>query len=71
MDECKNKSIVLYQGIISKDRPLSNIARALAEINDGNVIFWIMGKGDEQVVDEARVFIKTPYILVMSRARNI
>ena len=62
MDECKNKSIVLYQGIISKDRPLSNIARALAEINDGNVIFWIMGKGDEQVVDEAKGIYKKHHI---------
>ena len=80
MDECKQKSIVLYQGIISKDRPLSNIARALAEINDENVVFWIMGKGDEQVVDEAKGiykntiylgYVPSPQHLIVTQAAHI
>ena len=80
MDECKQKSIVLYQGIISKDRPLSNIARALVEINDENVVFWIMGKGDEQVVDEAKGiykntiylgYVPSPQHLIVTQAAHI
>lgn len=44
------KSIVLYQGIISKDRPLSNIARALAEINDENVVFGLWEKATNKLL---------------------
>lgn len=59
----KNSRIVLYQGIIGRDRPLANIARALAIIDDPDVVFWIMGKGDIQLVDEVKeIYHQTVYL---------
>lgn len=59
----KNSRIVLYQGIIGRDRPLANIARALAMIDDPDVVFWIMGKGDIQLVDEVKeIYHRTVYL---------
>ncbi len=45
----KNKKVVLYQGIVTPDRPLDNIARALNIINDGETVFAVMGKASEKM----------------------
>lgn len=42
----KNKFIVLYQGIISPDRPLDKIAEALNKLNDDEVMFLVLGKAN-------------------------
>lgn len=63
MRQHEKKRIVLYQGIIGRDRPLANIAQALALIDDPNVIFWIMGKGDTQLVNEVKeIYPRTAYL---------
>lgn len=40
----KDKFIVLYQGIITPDRPLEKIALALRKMNDTHIVFAFMGK---------------------------
>ncbi len=58
----KDSRIILYQGIIGRDRPLVNIAQALAVIDDPNVVFWIMGKGDTRLFDEVKkIYYRTVY----------
>lgn len=63
IESCKDKRIVLYQGIISKDRPLAIIAKALESLKNPNVVFWIMGGGDEKVVSEAKSIYKNTFYL--------
>lgn len=63
IESCKDKRIVLYQGIISKDRPLAIIAKALRNLGNPNVVFWIMGDGDKEVVSEAKsIYENTIYL---------
>lgn len=63
IQEYTNNKIVLYQGIIERDRPLSNIAYALKAINDSDIIFWIMGKGNMQLVNELKtIYPQTVYL---------
>lgn len=62
-NKAAGKIVVLYQGIISKDRPLSVVANALAKINNPNIVFWIMGSGDMQVVEETKhIYTNTEYL---------
>lgn len=49
VEKIKNKTVVLYQGMISSDRPLDKIAEALREIGDDSILFLIMGKADEKI----------------------
>lgn len=44
----EEKFVVVYQGIISKDRPLEAVAKALAKYNDSEVVFLIMGACSEK-----------------------
>ena len=44
----KRHFTIVYQGIISKDRPLENVARALSLIGDYDIVFLIMGDCSEQ-----------------------
>ena len=44
----KTNFIVVYQGIISEDRPLDKVAKALALLGDKSIVFLIMGKCDER-----------------------
>ena len=41
-----DKKFVLYQGIIRKDRPVDNVARALKEIGDSDIYLVILGKAN-------------------------
>lgn len=62
IERYKDCRVVLYQGIISRDRPLSSIARALASIGNPKVVFWIMGKGDLQLIEEVKsIYSNTVY----------
>lgn len=54
MHSFENKIIVLYQGIISKDRPLDKVAEALNKINDDNVYFFVLGKSNPIVEQEIK-----------------
>lgn len=40
--------IVVYQGVIAKDRPLNKIAEALHIINDNNIAFFVLGKCSDE-----------------------
>lgn len=50
----KSHFTIVYQGMISKDRPLENVARALSLIGDPDYVFLIMGECSEQYKDEIR-----------------
>ena len=63
IESSKDKRVVLYQGIISKDRPLSIIAKALRDLGNPNVVFWIMGDGDKEVVSEAKSIYENTFYL--------
>ena len=52
IDNIRNNFIVLYQGIITKDRPLDKIAKALSKINNDNVVFAVMGEANEDIKKE-------------------
>lgn len=53
----KKNHVVIYQGMIHRDRPLLNIARALKLINNKDLYFCIIGSGDENLIEE----VKTEY----------
>ena len=48
IEPIKNKFIVIYQGVISPDRPLDKIAEALNKLNDDEIIFLILGKASAE-----------------------
>ncbi len=43
----ETKFVILYQGIITKDRPLDKIADAMKEIDNNDIYFVVMGACDE------------------------
>ena len=49
--------IVVYQGVIAKDRPLNRIAEALNIINDKKIVFFVLGKCS----DEYKKYIQDIY----------
>lgn len=48
IEPIKNKFIVIYQGIVSQDRPLDKIAEALNKLNDDEMIFLVLGKASTE-----------------------
>lgn len=44
LERYQNKIIVVYQGIITPDRPLDKIAKALHQLHNDNIYFFILGK---------------------------
>ena len=42
----KKEISLLYQGVLDKDRPIFDFARALKVINDKRIVFYIMGNSD-------------------------
>lgn len=46
VERLKGKFIVLYQGILTKDRPLDKIAAALRMIGDHENVFLVLGNGN-------------------------
>lgn len=80
INDIKEKFIVLYQGIVEKDRPLANIAKALGKIGDKDIVFLIMGKGDGRLVEELYGmydqvkylgFVPSPQHLAITKFANI
>lgn len=78
--DIKEKFIVLYQGIVEKDRPLANIAKALRKIGNKDIVFLIMGKGDEHLIEELYGmydqvkylgFVPSPQHLAITKFANI
>lgn len=60
--QIKNKRIILYQGMIAKDRELSNLAKALKELDKD---YWLvmMGKDyDNNVEKIEEIYKKTIYL---------
>ncbi len=52
IEKIKNSKVVLYQGIVTRDRPLEKIAQALNLINSKNYIFVVMGKASDSIQKE-------------------
>lgn len=48
LKQVEGKFIILYQGIITPDRPLALIAQALKNIADPNLVFVYMGRCDDR-----------------------
>ncbi len=79
IDSIKDKFIVLYQGIVTPDRPLDKIADALDRLNDENIVFLVLGKAGEEYQIELQKhysrtvfggFIPSPqHLLVTQHAR--
>ena len=80
VEPIKDKFIVLYQGIISSDRPLDKIADALALLNDEDTYFLVLGKADEAYREELKKhyprtvfggFIPSPQHLLVTQYAKI
>ena len=76
----KSKYKVLYQGLISSDRPLKTIASALSLIDDPSIYFVVMGKGDLNQVQEVKSiydrtiylgYIPSPLHMIVTRHANL
>lgn len=60
--QLQNKKIILYQGMIAKDREISNLARALRDLNKE---YWLvlMGKNYDNNVEKIKeIYEKTIYL---------
>lgn len=57
----QNKKSIIYQGIIRRDRPIANIAKALNKINDSTIQLVVMGKSTEEYEKE----LKTMYMNIL------
>ena len=80
VEPIKDKFIVLYQGIISSDRPLDKIADALALLNDEDTYFLVLGRSSEEYAEELKKhyprtvltgFIPSPQHLLVTQYANI
>lgn len=47
--QMQGKTVVLYQGIITADRPLDRIAAALNNMNDPNICFAVLGRASKEM----------------------
>lgn len=52
IDTIKESKAIIYQGIITKDRPLDKIAQALKILNNKEYTFVVMGNATEQIKKE-------------------
>ncbi|MBE6934674.1 MAG: glycosyltransferase family 4 protein [Ruminococcaceae bacterium] len=48
LEPIRNKFILIYQGIVSSDRPLDKIAEALNKMNDDDIVFLVLGKANKE-----------------------
>ena len=80
IEPIKDKFIVLYQGMVTPDRPLDKIADALNILNDENTYFLILGKADESYREELKKhyprtvfggFIPSPQHLLVTQYAKI
>lgn len=62
IESIKDKFIVLYQGIVTPDRPLDKIADALNQLNDESIVFLVLGKaGEEYQVELQKHYPRTVF----------
>ena len=52
IEQFKGKFTVLYQGIVTPDRPLDKIAQAMSIINNPNACFAVMGQASEEMKEK-------------------
>lgn len=52
------KKVLLYQGIISQDRPLDIFAKAVSEIGDDDLLFVVMGKATNEMKQQIQSICK-------------
>lgn len=80
VDPIKDKFIVIYQGIVTADRPLDKIADALAAIDDKDTYFLVLGRASEEYQTELKAhydrtvfagFIPSPQHLLVTQYANI
>lgn len=80
IERLQDKFIVLYQGIITPDRPLDKIAKALSNIGDENIVFTIMGQASEEYKKELSLYynhiefmgyIPSPQHLEVTKIANV
>ncbi len=76
----KDKFIVLYQGIVTPDRPLDKIADALDFFNDKDIYFLVLGNAEEKYQVELKKhysrmvfggFVPSPQHLLVTRYAKI
>ena len=80
IEPIKDKFIVLYQGIVSPDRPLDKIADALKLLGDEDTYFLVLGKASEEYMEELKKhyprtvfggFIPSPQHLLVTQYAKI
>ena len=80
IEPIKDKFLVLYQGMITPDRPLDKIADALNILNDEDTYFLVLGKSSEEYQQELKKhyprtvfggFIPSPQHLLVTQYANI
>lgn len=80
LEDIKNKFIIIYQGIITPDRPLDKIALALNKINDSSLYFLILGKANKEYQKEMQSkykntvflgYVPSPQHLLVTKYANI
>ncbi len=54
----KSSKVILYQGIVARDRPLDKIAEALNKLNNTDNVFVVMGKASEEIQKELKAIYK-------------
>ena len=76
----KDKFIVLYQGIVTPDRPLDKVALALSDINNEQIVFVVMGRATEDMKNKIRGcytntvfmdYVPSPQHLLVTKYANI
>lgn len=63
LNKYERKTKILYQGIISQDRPLDKIAKAINNLNDDNIVFVIMGKCNKEYEKKIKSLYKDTVFL--------
>lgn len=80
IEKIKDKFVVLYQGIVTPDRPLDKISKALRIIDDDNIVFVVMGKASDAIKKELTDlyantvfmdYIPSPQHLLVTQYANI
>lgn len=59
--DLKNKKIILYQGVVDKERPIESIAKAVEEMDDGFVFMVMTGSSCEHLKQYKKTIV-IPYI---------
>ena len=80
VEPIKDKFIVIYQGIVTADRPLDKIADALKKLDDEDTYFLVLGRASEEYQAELKThyartvfggFIPSPQHLLVTQYAKI